>query len=189
MRENKSKSDESSGEMKGRYLCGCPRKGCGGKIMRNGRGWFCTEAKNGCRNGISDPIMGNRLSEDEVMSVFTGIRTGWKKGVTRSGGTLLFRIGIDDDGGLMFEYAGEEICPCPVCGGKVSEAPRFYRCNSEGCRFILWKETRGMSMTPGDLRRLCGGRSVRKERVKKDGESVVCSVRLSSDRLSLEISY
>lgn len=45
---------------------------------------------------------------------------------------------------------------CPRCGAEVIEGQRGYGCSGwqQGCRFVLWKEYRGLALAPGVVREL-----------------------------------
>ena len=168
----------------------CPS--CGGDILRGSRGYYCSNWKEKeCKNSLSSPLMGNRIDDDFVRKVMSGEKSDWMMGVTKSGSDCRFRITLDENSVIRFEYdeSASEVCQCPSCGGKVHEMKKSWKCTTEGCLFILWKETSGMSFTKNDVISLCAGKEITKKRTRKDGKVVDCKVRYEKESGNLALSY
>jgi len=69
---------------------------------------------------------------------------------------------IADDGTRLDAPAGprETIATCPKCGGDIRENSRAYGCSSwksrkePGCGFVIWKSTKGRSITADEARQV-----------------------------------
>jgi DNA topoisomerase-3 len=88
----------------------------------------------------------------------------------------------------------EALGKCPLCSGGVYEGKKSYYCSNykpndgkggdgkEGCKFAIWKETAGASVSPEDARLLLSGKPTRLKKCKsKAGKEFSASFVLKND--------
>jgi DNA topoisomerase-3 len=89
---------------------------------------------------------------------------------------------------------------CPLCSGDVYEGKKSYYCSNyrpkddkggangnEGCKFAIWKETAGASVSPDDARLLLSGRPTKAKKCKsRDGKPFSASFLLENGKIRFQ---
>jgi DNA topoisomerase-3 len=86
-------------------------------------------------------------------------------------------------------YQKEALGACPLCSGGVLEGKKSFYCSNykgadgkDGCRFVLWKETAGASVTAGDAKLLLSGKQTKEKKCRsKAGKTFSASFALGKD--------
>ena len=131
-----------------RYLeiAACPS--CGKKILAGEKGAFCSGWKAGCGIWMPRTKWGAEFTDQDYIELLSG-KSVRKTIDLEDGANKEATIVYDQKrGGLVdADEPLEEVCECPVCGGKVfSSGSRFY-CAGNGT---------GKSCTVAGYRRICG---------------------------------
>ena len=74
---------------------------------------------------------------------------------------------------VLFPSGREVIGKCPRCGGNVTESKKGFFCESQDCRFGLWKDNKFLTakrinLTKKDAAALLAGERVHKDKIYSD---------------------
>ncbi|CAM2065953.1 DNA topoisomerase [Sulfidibacter corallicola] len=140
-----------------------------GWIIKGKSAYGCTRYRPGCRFLIPLAPASKKLTQKQVTELIEKGKTRVIKGFKREDGqTFNARLVLGADHALQFEPVEakpkKDAPPddlhdltCPRCGqGRIIQGKRGFGCNrfKQGCRFVVWNEYAGKTLTPKQIRRL-----------------------------------
>ena len=157
----------------------CPS--CGGTLLKNRYGWYCSNYKAGCRVSVDENVFkdsGITINDEEFKKLMEGesitihpISKKTKEPYERS-----VHYDFKEDK-IAFEEFGKKadrkwvstFC-CPFCGENLEENDQKLWCS---CGCTIYKQVFGVSLTDDEIRQLCEDRKTSSFRSRKgrDGKS------------------
>lgn len=136
----------------------CPL--CGGKVIKTCKGYRCENGigENASCSFYINGIIGNRrMSDDEIKELILKKELMLDGFATKEWKTFPTVLILDDKGEVKME---SKIGKCPVCGGDIRIGSKAFNCShynndSDPCKFVIWRNIFGHSMTLGEVRELC----------------------------------
>ena len=140
----------TGGDMETDYKCPC----CGGKMMRNGLWFKCSDEDCGFR--FYRIRSGHVMSEDEIGRLTedgdSGVISDFVSKKKKSGKTYSARLKVDvEERKLTMQFEDKVSVSgfkCPVCGKPLDETPGLLSC---GCGMKIWKTQGGRKLTEHEL--------------------------------------
>jgi DNA topoisomerase-3 len=163
----------------GKHLAGLGTPATRGSILKklSDRGYTVPKGKNVIIADDGRFLVENVLKND-LLKNFVSIpeTTRWEEKLHEDTGAFI--SGIKDFireavAGASFEaYRRPEKTPlgkCPLCGGDVYEGQKNYYCGNykdKQCRFVIWKEISGASVSASDAKTLLSGKKTRAKKCR-----------------------
>lgn len=162
----------------------CPR--CGkGQIKAGEKNYYCTEHKNGCEFSVSKIIYGAAITNADVLALISGKKTRpieFEKDGKKFTKCLLYNKQED-----RISFVDEMVCP--LCGKGVFIDDAKISCRGK-CGFILWKTCRGVTLTPGQCKKLMEGKKTELLTLKKkDGSTYEAYLYYNKEKKSVDASF
>ena len=163
----------------------CPL--CGHRLRENAKAYGCSNREDNCPFVIWKETGGARISADMVKEIVT---RGYSRKLTglksKTGKEFDAYLGYDPATGRQrYLFQPPALASCPLCGKDVIEGTRGYGCSGykEGCKFVIWKEMEGRSISREELAQLIrNGKTPVLDGFKtSDGKQFRASVWLRSD--------
>lgn len=162
---------------------------CGGNIVVGEKSVFCSNWKQGCKNGFSKTILGAKLTDNDIEKLLQGkIITKTLKKDDKS-----WKQKLQLDGSYKLEFVKEEdMLPdvvCPICGSGIKITEKYYLCENykkPDCSFLIGKECFGAKLTQTDAVKLISGKRVKKKLKSKAGKDYEAFLILKGGRVQLE---
>ena len=168
----------------------CPT--CGGTLLKNRYGWYCSNYKDGCHVSVYENVFkdsGIKINDDEFKKLMEGesitIRPISKK--TKEPYERSVHYDFKEDK-IVFEEFGKKAdrkwvsdnC-CPFCGENLEENDLKLWC---GCGTVIYKQVFGVSLTDEEIRQLCVDRKTSSFRGRKgkNGKSYTGRFRFNTDK-------
>lgn len=162
-----------------KVIAKCP---CGGDII-DGKNYYCSNYKEGCKNSVSKHIMGKEYSAEDVKKLFEEGKLDYTEGISKDGNKVKYRLLIQD-GKVTIEFDSNNVilCKCPKCQGNVYEYKKVYKCSNKECDFFMWKETSGIVIEKEMVEKLVNGETIENITKKyKDGKEEKVSIRYNKE--------
>lgn len=162
---------------------------CGGNIVVGEKSVFCSNWKQGCKNGFSKTILGTKLTDNDIEKLLQGkiIAKTLKKD------DKSWKQKMQLDGSYKLEFVKEEdMLPdvvCPICGSGIKITEKYYLCENykkPDCSFLIGKECFGAKLTQTDAVKLISGKRVEKKLKSKAGKDYEAFLVLKGGRVQLE---
>ena len=162
---------------------------CGGNLVVGEKSVFCSNWKQGCKNGFSKTILGAKLTDNDIEKLLQGkIITKTLKKDDKS-----WKQKLQLDGSYKLEFVKEEdMLPdvvCPICGSGIKITEKYYLCENykkPDCSFLIGKECFGAKLTQTDAVKLISGKRVKKKLKSKAGKDYEAFLVLKGGRVQLE---
>ena len=162
---------------------------CGGNMVVGEKSVFCSNWKQGCKNGFSKTILGAKLTDNDIEKLLQGkIITKTLRKDDKS-----WKQKLQLDGSYKLEFVKEEdMLPdavCPICGSGIKITEKYYLCENykkPDCSFLIGKECFGAKLTQTDAVKLISGKRVKKKLKSKAGKDYEAFLVLKGGRVQLE---
>ena len=159
-----------SGAGTSRTAAGASRSGTGTSrtaagTSRSGTGSSSSASLGAGRSGKSEDSVSVRssaaatdsyLPKDEFARAAPAGAVGPSSGAGRASSNEAYRSGQASSPEQTSSAGLKPLGTCPSCGGSIVEGKRGYGCSRfrDGCKFVLWKEQHGRTLTPAMLQSL-----------------------------------
>jgi DNA topoisomerase-3 len=181
----------------GERLAGLGTPATRGAILQKlvDRKYVLLKGKSVIISGLGKFLIENVL-KNELLAFFISIpeTTRWEESLHEN--TAAFIDGIKDfvsnavknTGMDTFQLEKKPLGKCPLCGNDVYEGKKnYYCCNYKGknpCRFSIWKEICGASVSDADAQNLLAGKKTRiKKCVSKANKQFNAAFKLEKDKV------
>lgn len=188
----------------------CPK--CGAPVVEGKNFYLCSQYKKSCDFLIPKEKIGAKISKRDVSLLLAGKKTGEKKMTTKSGKTLSDAFCLDESYNVVPSFSLKRKSPmeeesvdpskmkdieslgtCPVCGGKIYEASRFYVCTNRtngSCSFSICKQIRSANIDKDDVRNLLTGKTTKTHQfVWASGKTGTARLKLNGAKLEFEFNH
>lgn len=162
---------------------------CGGNMVVGEKSVFCSNWKQGCKNGFSRAILGAKLTDNDIEKLLQGkVIT---KTLKKDDKSWKQKLQLNDSYKLEF-VKDENMLPdvvCPICGSGIKITERYFLCENyrkPDCSFLIGKECFGAKLTQTDAIKLIGGKRVKKKLKSKAGKDYEAFLVLKDGRVQLE---
>ena len=137
---------------------------------------------------IYKTIAGVDLTEKQVMTLLAGQTTEVISGFkSKSGKTFSAALTLQEDGKVTWApFESKTDLKCPKCGKPLVKTPMSYKCEDDGCGFILWNSICGKTLTEEQVKKLLAGETtdVIKGFKKKDGSKFDAALQIKDGKLT-----
>ena len=162
----------------------CPR--CGkGQIKAGDKNFYCSEHKNGCQFSVSKIIYGAAITNADVLALISGKKTrpiDFEKDGKKFTKCLLYNKQED-----RISFVDEMVCP--LCGKGIYVDDAKISCRGK-CGFIIWKNCRGITLTPGQLKKMVEGKKTELLTLKKkDGSTYEAYLYYNKEKKCVDASF
>lgn len=179
----------------------CPR--CGERVITGRYGYACENYKNRdggptCDFSIGFTICGAEITPEDIEKMLNGEKTEPKFMTFKSGKTGKPRLYLKN-GDLQFDYTGETIGKCPICGKDIKESDKFYMCENyletdidgkKKCGFIVKKHFCNADITKEDAMDLINKGSTKiKDFVWKSGNKGRAKLVVNKDEKKIDLEF
>lgn len=160
---------------------------CGKPVVELPKGWGCSGYPE-CHFSIYKTIAGVDLTEKQVMTLLAGQTTEVISGFkSKSGKTFSAALTLQEDGKVTWApFESKTDLRCPKCGKPLVKTPMSYKCEDDGCGFILWNSICGKTLTEEQVKKLLAGETtdVIKGFKKKDGSKFDAALQIKDGKLT-----
>lgn len=160
---------------------------CGKPVVELPKGWGCSGYPE-CHFSIYKTIAGVDLTEKQVMTLLAGQTTEVISGFkSKSGKTFSAALTLQEDGKVTWApFESKTDLKCPKCGKPLVKTPMSYKCEDDGCGFILWNSICGKTLTEEQVKKLLAGETtdVIKGFKKKDGSKFDAALQIKDGKLT-----
>jgi DNA topoisomerase-3 len=133
------------------------------------------------------------IRKNESLSAFISIpeTTGWEERLHENTGAFLdgikefVRHVVENTSIDTYQAEKTSLGKCPLCGGNIYEGKKSCYCsnykNDPACRFTVWKEIAGASVTAADVQALLAGKQTKAKKCKsKAGKEFQAAFKLEA---------